>query len=60
MLTTKMNGVAAPEKFQGERRDGDGSGLQLGQRVAQPREVDRVGDDGEVGVAAKLGRAVEQ
>ena len=59
MLAAKMDGVAAPEIFQFKRRDGDGFGLQVRQRLPQPREIGRVGEDGEVRVAAKLGRAVE-
>ena len=59
MLAAKMDGVAAAEKFQFKRRDGDGFGLQFGQRLSQPREVGGVGEDGEVRVAAKLGRAVK-
>ena len=55
----EMDRMAAPKKFQRERWDGDGFGPQFGERPAQAREVRGVGEDGEVGVAAKLGRAVE-
>ena len=38
---------------------GNGLGAKLCQRLSQPREVGGIGEDGEVRVAAKLGRAVE-
>ena len=55
MLTPKMDGMSAPERFHGERRDGDGVSLKFSQRPAQKREIDGVRNDGEVSVAAKLG-----
>jgi len=48
MLTTKVDGVASPEEFQFKRRLGNGRGAQPGQRPPQPRQVGRVGEDGEV------------
>jgi hypothetical protein len=59
MLAAKMDGVAAPEMFEGKRRNGDGFGLQFGERLAQTREIGGVGEDDKTSVAAKLGRAVK-
>ena len=59
MLTAEMNGVTAAEEFQFKWRDGDRFGLQFCERLAQAREIGGVSKDGEIRVAAKLGRAVE-
>src|SRR5665647_2052408 len=51
--------MAAPEKFNFKRRHSDGFSLQFRQRPPEPREIRRVGEDDEIRVAAKLGRAVK-
>jgi hypothetical protein len=43
----------------GQRRNCDGFGLKFRQCFSQPREIRGIGEDGEVRVAAKLGRAEE-
>jgi len=53
MLATEMNGVTATQKFYLKRRHGDGFSLKFGERIPQPREIWGVGEDGEIGVAAK-------
>jgi hypothetical protein len=40
-------------------RHGDARGAQFSQRLLQSRQIGGVGKDGEIGVAAKLGRAVK-
>src|SRR5882672_5714969 len=59
MLATKMDGVASTKIFQFEWRNGDGFGLKLSHRFPQTREVGGVCENGEIGIAAKLGRAVK-
>jgi hypothetical protein len=59
MLAAEMEGVAAPQIFQSKRRNGNGLGAQIGERPPEPREICGIGENGEVGVAAKLGRAVK-
>ena len=59
MVAAKMDGVAAPKIFQFKGGDGDGFGHQIGECFAQPHKIRGVGENGEISVAAKFGRAVE-
>jgi hypothetical protein len=54
-----MDGMAPLQIADLEGRDSDDFGAQVGERVRESIEVLGRGEDGEVGVAAKLGGAVE-
>jgi hypothetical protein len=51
--------MTAPQKFQSKWRDRNRFGLEFRQSFSQSREIGNVCDDGEIRIAAKLGRAVE-
>src|ERR1700722_1521194 len=59
MLAAEMDCVSLAKILQGKWRNGDGLGLKFGECLAQSRQVGGVGKDDEIGVAAKLGRAVK-
>ena len=50
--------MSPAEIFGLERRDGDDARLKVVERGAQPHEIGGAGEDREVRIAAKLGRAV--
>lgn len=52
MLAAEMNGVPPAKLFEGQGRDGNGIGLQIHEPFAQTREIGRVGEDGEISIAA--------
>jgi hypothetical protein len=51
--------MPTPEKFDVKGGNGDGFGLQFSQRLAQPCRIRHIGEDSEIRVAAKFGRAVK-
>lgn len=51
--------MAAAQVLGSKGRDGDGTSLQLCEGPSQPRQVLGIGEDGEVGIAAKFRRALE-
>ena len=59
MMAAKVDGKAGVEVDGIERRDGNLLRLQLVERRLQAGEVFRVGENRQIGIAAKLGRAVK-
>src|SRR4051794_40087767 len=59
MPAAEMDRVAALEVLRWEGGDRDHLGLELVQRIPQTAEVPGGGEDGEIGVSAKLRCAVE-
>ena len=59
MPAAEVHGVAPPQMLEPEGRDGDDRCLQIRQGAAEAGEIASVGEDDEVGVSAKLRRAVE-
>ena len=59
MPAAEMHGVAPPQILKPERRNGNDFCLQIRQGAAEPGEIASVGEHDEVGVPAKLRRAVE-
>ena len=56
---TEVHGVPALEVPRLERRHGDDARLEIGHRVAQALQVPGIGDDRQIGDAAKLRSAVQ-
>lgn len=59
MPAAEMHGVAPPQMLEPEGRDGNDPCLQIRKGAAEAGEIASVGEDDEVGVSAKLRRAVE-
>ena len=59
VLAAKVNGVPPPEVASIERGHRDDLGAEVGEGFSQAREVCRASEDGEIGVAAELGGAVQ-
>ena len=51
--------MTSAQILQLKRRHRDGFGIKLGQRLSQTRQIGGISVNGEVGIAAKLGRAVK-
>ena len=59
MLTAKVHSVAALKVLQLKRRNSNAMGIELRQRTGQSRKIVFIGENDNVTIPTKLGRAVE-